>query len=654
CIANEGLRQLVVKDAVRRIENNPETDSISMDPSDGSGWCQCKECQKMGSVSDRVVLLANAVAEAINELGYGEKYVGIYAYNMHSPPPSVDVHPRVIVSIATAFIKGGYTFEELIDGWAQRANMIGIRDYHDVYLWSNGMPCRARGGRIKYLTERIPYYYEKGARFINSEASDSWGANGLGYYLTTRFAWDVDAVEKVDQLIDDFLTRAFGHAHQPMRVFYRLITKKPERVRTHEDLVARMYEHLAKARRLAKSPRVHARLDELVVYTRYVELYFRYADADGSKARKRAAQDLYRHAYRMQDTMLIHIGGLFRALRRRGIGVPDEADAGRLSVDKPLKRSASDKKVDSTAKESEEIADLLGDVTAGGQKEGPSEDLQKQMKELHVVDIDDWTSDKLFTDDEIAGILEAGLKNNEKDKIEFKPVSYSNDLVPVDELDLKDVKTEHYSNYRGRHTLYTWFSKGNRQITLQVTGGKIYSGVLGDIEMQLVWIDGQKEKIIQDVIISPDGKGKTHEVVFKTPHNGLHKIQWTDHSDMTYIEWPPGQPMTFRSSLNDAEHPQHRWNRYFYVPKGTKVVGGFTTSTNGVLLNASGKKVFDFGQLDSADYFSVPVSDGEDGRLWKFYRGTGDRRLMTVPPYLARDEEELLLPREVVEADKQR
>ena len=53
-------------------------------------------------------------------------------------------------------------------------------------------------------------------------------------------------------------------------------------------------------------------------------------------------------------------------------------------------------------------------------------------------------------------------------------------------------------------------------------------------------------------------------------------------------------------------------------------------------------------------YFSVPVPAGHDGRLWKFEFCAGDKQLMTVPPFLARSAEELLLPRSVVERDAAR
>jgi hypothetical protein len=45
------------------------------------------------------------------------------------------------------------------------------------------------------------------------------------------------------------------------------------------------------------------------------------------------------------------------------------------------------------------------------------------------------------------------------------------------------------------------------------------------------------------------------------------------------------------------------------------------------------------------------VPEGQDGRLWKFVNCQGVRQLGTVPPYLAITGKDLLLPKEVVEAD---
>jgi len=107
------------------------------------------------------------------------------------------------------------------------------------------------------------------------------------------------------------------------------------------------------------------------------------------------------------------------------------------------------------------------------------------------------------------------------------------------------------------------------------------------------------------------------------------------------------------SSLDEPAQCQGRWQLYFYVPRGTVTVGGFSTGNRGTLHDGDGNVVFNFAEMDEAGYFSVPVAEGQDGRLWRFDNATGARMLMTVPPYLARNGKELLLPREVVEADRE-
>ena len=99
----------------------------------------------------------------------------------------------------------------------------------------------------------------------------------------------------------------------------------------------------------------------------------------------------------------------------------------------------------------------------------------------------------------------------------------------------------------------------------------------------------------------------------------------------------------------NADAPGKR-ELYFYVPRGTKIVGGFAKGA-GRMLNGSGKVVHQFAAKPG--YFSVAVPVGEDAALWQFANTGGQRVLLTVPPYLARSANELLLPREVVEKDSQ-
>ncbi|MHC5057948.1 MAG: DUF4838 domain-containing protein [Planctomycetota bacterium] len=407
CISNPGLRKLVVEHAVKRFRAKPLLDSVSMDPSDGGGWCECGPCARMGSVSDRALTLANEVAKAANALGLGEKYVGMYAYNVHCSPPGMRVHPNVIVSATTAFIRGGFTFDQIVEGWQAKGATIGVYDYFSVVAWDWNRPRRARAARPHGVAKSIRKYHAQGARFFDAESGDAWGPYGLGYYVASRVLWDVDEADRVDEIIDDFLARAFGPAERAVREFYALIRKDSTR-RSDADVVGRMYRHLAEARRLAAgAPEVRRRVDDLVLYTRYAELYSAFASAVG-KAGKAAREAVLKHSYRIRKTMMVHSYGLW--------------------------------------------ARLIGQAAAH-KKGHPLKD------------------DRPFTDGEIRAILDRGVAANAPVERGFEPAVFSRDLVPAARaLGLPNVKPGVYPNVpQDRQAYYVWVEKAPAELRLGVT-----------------------------------------------------------------------------------------------------------------------------------------------------------------------------------------
>lgn len=609
CVANQGLRRLVVEDAGRRIQANPDATSISMDPSDGGSWCECKACAEMGSISDRVVILANEVAAAINEMGLGDKYVGMYAYNQHSPPPHVDVHPKVIVSIATSYIRYGYTFETLIEGWSKRARLLGIREYYIPFVWYQGMPLKGNGGNVNYLAKQIPYYHRVGARFMNADSGDSWIANGLGFYISARLLWNVNAARDIEGMIDDFVNKLFGKARAPMRNFFKMVAQDHDAPRTNEDLLAHMYGYIKEARALTDDPKTLARLDDMGIYTRYVELWFRFERAEGQHARDKAAQEVFRHAYRMQNTMMVDAQSLYQYLRRVKINVPEYADPGNLSVG------------------------------------GPLEEMQP------------WKSSKPFTRNEIEQFIEKGVAAYKKDNMGFRPVTFSKDLAPAAEmLNLSAVSMgdmEAGNVFRGRHTMFTWFRPGHKQLPLTVAGGLIaHYRDRGNVRFRLF---SPQEALVEPVAIDETvaPNGETYNIVLKSPYDGMHELEWDDGDDQTRLVWAEGTPMTVRASMDNPTRFRNNVRLYFYVPKGVRIVGGYAAGKNIQIFDGGANKILDWRDTDSnGGYFNIPVPAGQDGALWQLRGANIIVRLMTVPPYLARNEKELLLPKEVIEADR--
>jgi len=594
CLSNPGLRKVLVDWAVRSIKANPTVDSISVEPSDGGGWCECEECAKMGGPSNRALTLANDIAEAINGLGLGDKYVGMYAYNFHCPPPTIKVHPKVIVTATTAFITGGYSLDQVIDGWQKQGATMGIYDYYSVSVWDWNMPGRPKASHPDAVAKDIRRFYEKQARFYDCESGDCWGPAGLGYYIASRVMWDIKQADRVKEITEDFLTRAFGPAKEPMRGFYNLITGDTSR-RSGSDMTGRMYRFLSEARTLAADrPDVMARLDDLLLYTRYAELNY---TMNGPKADGEARNRWLAFTYRIRKTEMVHYYGLW-----------SDGSIGQAAANDP----------------------------------------KHPLKD-----------DTPFTAEELETFLREGIANNQPVERGFEPVEFSKNLAPAKErLKLPDVPAGSVpATPQNTHNYYIWVNEAPAEIPLKVTVQRVWD--LRPHHVKLISLkDPAQEKLVTDITsVKPDGQ--TYDVVLSTPDAGLHRVEVLDGGDFTRIIWPEGLPVSIPSAIDTpglSSMFYGGWTLYCYVPKGTKVIGGWASRIAnwaprlaGVLRDGDGNIQLDFSTREDG-WFSVQVPAGQDGRIWKFEDSQGVRQLMTIPPYLFWNSN-TLLPKEVVEKD---
>jgi hypothetical protein len=612
-ISNPGLRELVKNWALQKFERNPALDSISLDPSDGGGWGNSPQEQALGSISDRVVLLANEVAEAVNKKFPG-KYIGIYAYNEHAPAPSIRVSPHVAVNVATAFITGGYSFDALLGGWQKQGATVGVRDYLSVPAWDNDLPT-ARASQIGYVRDNLPKFYAQGARFFSGESGDNWAPNGLSYYLASRVLWDVDEAKRADEIINDFLEKSFGPAHEPMREFYATLNgigNTPRRPFS-ADFIGRLYRALDQSFALAaNNDAVQARLQDLTLYVRYLELYRAYQNTTPA-TRPAAFEALVRFAYRTRGSHMIHSLGIYRELYR----------------DKAM-----------IAAMPKTAAWNVPETDRDGNPKNP------------------WKSSVPFTAEEVQTFIKSGVENNEI--VDITPRAYSRDLVPATPLHLSAPRLPRMW-LRGTQIFYLWLPAGQTELRLKVTAGLTYT-IRGPAKLALfaggesadqsaARLENGGDTLIagaplDSAEVAPDKA--EHEIVLKTKTAGLHRLQVSDSGGGTRVEWPAGLPVVVKASVEEITAYRFRESWYFYVPKGTKEVAGFAEGEVHVF-DAANKEAWQ--QWKGEGYFKVPVAPGHDGKLWRL-NSVGTRLvLLTVPSYVARAGDELLLPKEVVEAD---
>ena len=381
CIGNPEVRRLVVADTLQQFREDPTSECNSVEPSDGGNWCECAQCAALGSITDRVVTLTNEVAAAVQKEFPG-KYVAIYAYNLHSPPPSIPVHPNVIVNIATAFLQGDTSVDQLFEGWGKSKIMLGVREYYSIFAWDHDLPGKSRASDTAYLKKTIVQFHKYGARFMNAESGYNWGLDGLGYYLAARMLWDVEESQHLDELVEDFLDKSFGPAKASMREFYRLIDGRGEP--PDDAMVGRMFRALQDARSRTKDPAILGRLYDLVLYTHYIELYRAYEQAQG-EARQAAFEAVARYAYRIRNTAMVSTYALYRDMPRRDKSIAFPKDA-QLGIHVPI-WPHPDKSIATPEKAQEVIPDAKNP----------------------------WKQSDPFTEAEIAAMVESGVAKHKLD-----------------------------------------------------------------------------------------------------------------------------------------------------------------------------------------------------------------------------------------------
>jgi len=310
CTSNPDVEKRIIEGVLARFRKEPGLNMVSVDPNDGAGYCECERCAALGSVSDRVFLLASNVAKAVRNQ-FPDKWVGLYAYAFHCEPPRTPFAPGVYVQVTTGFRYTKLSFDDQVTAFRKLGARLGVYDYFSVYPWDWDMPGKAKASRVYELAQAIRHYRDLGLSTYDAESGCNWGPNGLGYWLAARLMWDPEADPKA--LVGDFCERAFGRAAEPMRRLY-------ERWASGEKFAPQGLRlallDLQQAYKQETEPSVRARLDRVAMYLHWLRLsldYDRVARGGGapragerSDALQQAARELIVFSRRLMDTGLIH------------------------------------------------------------------------------------------------------------------------------------------------------------------------------------------------------------------------------------------------------------------------------------------------------------------------------------------------------------
>lgn len=305
CISNKELQTLFVNDRIKYLQQQLEQrkwDSekilLAVDPSDGGGHCECENCKKMGSVSDRVFSLANLVAKAARSVSK-RAYVNLYAYNEHAAPPAINLESNVLVQIIPYAFQNIGTPVEMINRWKQKTSNLFIYDYYGLADWHSDLPLTGRWSNAE-LIKKLKYWKEIKLNGFLLESSYSIGSAGMGLYLMSRIGWDIS--ESTDKITQEYYTKMFGAGGETVKKYYEDINNNFKGVAD----IPFLYATLSKAEELEKqNPEVKDRLLKLQAYIHYTVLYYQWKAAKGDQIVK-ALEKLMEYIWEIYPAMMVH------------------------------------------------------------------------------------------------------------------------------------------------------------------------------------------------------------------------------------------------------------------------------------------------------------------------------------------------------------
>ncbi len=606
CVSNPEVVRIAAEAVIRRFRQHPELNMVSVEPNDGGGYCQCENCRRLGTISDQVFWFANQIIARVRR-EFSDKWVGLYAYAYHSDPPHFRIRPGVYVQVTTGFRYTKLSFDEQVRAFRRLGAKVGVYDYFSVYPWDFDIPGRAKASRVTILSQSIRHYRDLGLTTYSAESSCNWGPCGLGYWVAARLMWDAD--EDLDALLDDFFTRAFGKAAAPMRRLYgRWI--RGERFSPRNLKLA--LQDLAEAYRLETDPAVQARLGQIAMYLHYLKLWRDYEVAarrtEGGRLTVpeeellRRAEAWVRWCRRLTNTGLIAVHPtLFTSWFRRRMG--------------------SVMRIEAAAERAEQWKKAPTDE--------PSAEEARRLVEADLNDL-------------------AGLE-----AVEILGREFSTDLQPLARINrdalagAKAAKPYPLFVETGSH--YFIARAGERfQIKLTPLPGHSVQG-----KWRVIRVRDGREVAAGEVKAE---KGRAATISFRVRSAGLYRLDPpTGYWHVARLEFGH-RPLVVEAS---RQRPMRLWTPretdflWFWVPPGTRtfVIGLISGGWPDIRLrirDGSGRIVFSSNRLRAGDQVSIRVPPGQDGRVWSL--GINGLRvaleIYDIPPYLARQPDELLVPRE--------
>lgn len=647
--------QVRAVDAVREWAQLQTTvNVITLSPNSGVVWtsstCPDANDPLYSNVANRVAAIANAAAEAVPT-----KVISGKLYNDIGDAPTIALRQNVFMVVDRLYTTyTPFSIENRLSNWNGPAVAGGVNDFLGE---SKGERPGVSTVSTQAMFDRVTAFYRQGARQYSVNEPGGWGLPGPSPWVLSQLLWDADAPLSVEQYRADFFSNAFGNAAPAARKYFDALEDHPL---NSESLLGSMYSALQQGFATPNiDASVQARLGDLAIYTRYLELYRKFwnrCSAQGSVTEQSELKELLQFLYSTRSSAMVRT-------REAMAGIITDAGA-------PC-ATGSHCTSNGCALDSNNQLTGVACVPAEWNISCPSPTQTTACGTCYGTDLT-CNATKTGTAPSLnqfqTSIIPAGVAyNSVLDSALLR--SFTQDLVPY--TPEPATLTPRMPSLYTLLPNYMYLQKPAAQAPLGVHVLKYSAStfLLG----RLSGSNGQ----IFGTQLSPRGEAET-DWTFGTSDSNVYRFDIDDQGDRVFTSFPAQTRLAIPAGKNDPPLAlNYRWSGYFLVPAGTQKVVGFSESDGQVFrthkVGASwvtdpGIYLSDYAvghactnpriTISTAlgktldDNFVIPISPAAPtDELWFFNdpsAGTvGDRRLLNVPPYIYRAPNEVLVPREV-------
>lgn len=311
CVSNPNFIELFVKDRVEAFQKmkdrSPDRNLISVEPSDGYGDCECDNCKKMGSVSDRYFYLASKAAEAIEKKWPGGG-VSLFAYNTHAAVPAVAPRANVYVLVIPYRFQNVTEPSVLLNQWKEKFSNIGVYDYWGPTDACMDLPIFSY---LKQLPGKYKLWHDLDLKGFLLETGYGKFNNALAFYFFSRMLWFKET--DLPGMLRKFCDENFGKAAP---IMFTMLERWGLNFKTRFEMPVSL-EQLKRAYSIEKNPLVQKRLNEIKAVLTYAALEDDAVNNLSQPGAEDRVETLYKYIWSVHDYRIINTGDIQALVRQK-------------------------------------------------------------------------------------------------------------------------------------------------------------------------------------------------------------------------------------------------------------------------------------------------------------------------------------------------